>query len=486
MERTKHNPVIQNNAKELLNRLTVLSEISNRMGLARAMMGQTYNGDRDIASALGYPTALTFADYFARYRFQDIAKAIIDIPADDTWRGDVIVEESKDDKETDLEKSWLELSDNLKLKSVFCRLDKLTGIGKYGILLLGFNDTRTMEVYAQPINKSIGATKEGAPGLKLVYVKPFSEGSVKVAEYVTEPADKRYGLPKLYDITFQESGSSNSQTVKVHYSRVIHVVDDILESEIEGHPRMESVFYRLIDLEKIIGGDGEMFWRGARPGYANVVDKEFSMSPTDLAKLQEQVEEYEHNLRRFITVQGVDVKSLAQQLADPKNHVDIQIQMISAKTRIPKRMLTGSERGELSSSQDSDEWKSNVQARRDEYAELRILRPFIDRLIELGILPKPSTGRYSVRWTDLFAMSAKDKTEIGKNRATALKDYSTNPEARSIVPIRAFMTYFLGMDDEEIEITLEMLDEEMKSEPPLSEEEMETVKQAGEDTNQQE
>lgn len=479
MERTKHpSTEIQNNAQQLMERLMVLNTISSRVGLAKQMMLQTYNGDRNLASALGYPTNITFQDYYSRYCFQDIAKAVIDKPVDRTWKGDVLIEESKDDQETALEKAWVELSNRLKLKSVLCRLDKLTGIGHYGVLLLGFSDTTSLEVYATPVNKS--------NGLKLQYVKPFSEGSATIAEWDTSPNSDRFGWPLTYNLVFKQADSSTSQTVTVHYSRILHVVDDILESETEGHPRLQSVFYRLIDLEKILGGDGEMFWRGARPGYVNEVDKEFSITKPQLEELQKQVDEYENNLRRFMTVQGMSIKSLQQQLADPLNHVDIQIQMICAKMNIPKRVLMGSERGELSSGQDADEWSTTIQTRREEYVELRILRPLIDRLVELGILPPASTTGYTIRWEDLFSLSPTQKTEIGKNRATALKDYSANPEARSIIPIKAFMTYFLGMDDEEIEIVLQMAAEEVGSEPGLSEEEMQTIKQAEEVENNEE
>lgn len=476
MERTKHsNNELQTNALELMQRLDILGTIGARYGLARRMMGQTYGGDRNLATALGYPTVITFEDYFSRYCYQDIAKAVIDKPVDRTWKGDVLIEESKDDQETALEKAWIELSDKLKLKSVLCRLDKLTGIGQYGVLLLGFNDTDSIEKYAEPVTKG--------EGLKLQYVKPFSQGSAVVSEWEENAASARFGLPLKYEVTFRSTNGTQSKTIQIHYSRIIHVVDDILENELEGHPRMQSIFYRLIDLEKILGGDGEMFWRGARPGYVNVVDKDFTITQPVLDKLQKDVDEYENNLRRFLTVQGIDVKSLEQQLADPINHVDIQVQMISAKTNIPKRVLMGSERGELSSGQDADEWNATIQTRREEYVELRILKPFIDKLIELGILPPASTGKYSIRWEDLFNMSPIQKTEVGKNRATALKDYSTNPEAQNIIPARAFMTYFLGMDDEEIDIVLQMADDEVNKEPALSKEEMETIKKAGEVEN---
>jgi hypothetical protein len=117
--------------------------------------------------------------------------------------------------------------------------------------------------------------------------------------------------------------------------------------------------------------------------------------------------------------------------------------MISAVTGIPKRILSGSERGELASTQDSGEWKTYVQSRREDHAEPRIIRPFIDRLIELGILPKPDKF-YRIDWLDLFSVSEKERVDIGKARANAIREYTTNPMAEALIPADLFLETCLG------------------------------------------
>jgi hypothetical protein len=237
---------------------------------------------------------------------------------------------------------------------------------------------------------------------------------------------------------------------------------------------LEVVFNRLYDLEKLIGGDAEMFWRGARPGYSGKLDPDFSMSEDTKNQLMDQLNEYEHNLRRFLVAEGMELSSLAQQIADPANHVDIQIQMISAVTGIPKRILTGSERGELSSAQDSSEWKDYVQGRREDHAEPRIVRPFVDRLVALQILPTPEEEEYDVKWNDLYSLSEKARVEIGKGRANALREYSTNPLAMEIVPPKAFTEHFLGFTKEQITLINKQRDESI-SEDDLKEHIEDTV-----------
>ena len=426
--------------------ISVNSEIRNRMALAQ-LLGVQYNGKRNLYNVLGYKKDLNWEDYWTQYSRQDIAAAIIDRPVKMTWRGAVQVIEVKDSKTTALEAAWEALENDLKIKSKLIRLDKLTGIGKYGVLLLGFSDITDKTKWGTPVVPS--------KTLKLMYIKPFGEYSAKIQRFETNPLSPRYALPLFYNIQVE------NETIVVHYSRVLHIVDNALESDIYGKPRLEVVFNRLQDLEKLIGGSAEMFWRNARPGYTGTIDKDMTMGSEEESKLEKQLDEYEHDLRRILINQGVNLQALQAQIADPKNHVDVQLSMISAVTHIPKRILIGSERGELASSQDQDEWMGIIQTRREEYAEPQIIRPLIDLLISYNVLPKPIGNEYTVSWQELYAQSTKDKAEIGKTRATALKEYTQNPVAQDLLPLEAFLKYVLGMDDDEITYIVALREEEL-------------------------
>lgn len=429
-----------------------VSQIANRARLA-ARLGQQYNGDRDLYQALGYKKDLTYDDFAAQYSRQDIAKAIIDRPAKATWRGKLKVEESEVEETTAFEKAWTTLDKKLKLISTFSRVDRLAGVGRYAVLFLGLDDAKKEEDFAKPV--TVGTRK-------LKYIKPYDEGSVEILMFDKDAKSERFGLPLIYGIKMTMEDGQTSQDYQVHFSRIVHIVDDVLDSEIYGIPRLEPVFNRLQDLEKIIGGDGEMFWRGARPGYQGVTDPDFQVTPESKADAKDQIDEFEHNLRRIIISEGYELKALAQEISDPKSHVDVQLQMISAETGIPKRILVGSERGELASTQDSDEWKEYVQTRREEHAEPHIINPFIEICLKYGILPKPISGDYSIMWKDLFTKSEKEKTEIGKNRATAIREYMTSPMVSMIFPPKAFFEFCMGLDDDQIARISKLSEEEMK------------------------
>jgi hypothetical protein len=430
-----------NNIYELM----VNSAILGRAQLA-SVLGLSFSGDRDIYQALGYDTDVTWQQYVAQYARQGFAAAVIDRPVQSTWGRGFQLVEAGDDEETQLEKVWRDLKKNLGLISMFARLDRLTGLGSYGVLLLGLSDVNDAQAFRRP---AVGKS------LKLNYVRPFSgmanQGDAQISKWVTDPSNERYGRPELYSITLRNLSTGDQQILEVHHTRVIHVADGLGSSEIEGTPRLQAVWNNLKNLEKIIGGSAEMYWKGARPGYALEAEKDFQI-PTDiLENMQDQFDEYEHNLRRIIALQGMKVNPLAQQVSDPSASVDVQIQEMSATTGIPKRILTGSERGELASSQDRENQADYIEDRQLNFAEPRIIRATVDRFIELGILPSVSTpDGYAVQWPDTREPSDKDRADVGKVRADAIKSYASAPTAEAVMPIQSFLRLCLGLTEDEI------------------------------------
>ena len=447
MKRTKPNNKQVSNLIDKYGALQIAGVLATRLA-SLERLGYQYSGDRDLYQVLGYKKNLDFTDYYAQYQRQDIAKAVINRPINATWRGDINILEANEEDETPLEKAWKELEHNLHIKSTLSRLDKLSHIGRYGVLLFGFDDIKNLVDFGNPVKGK----------RKLLYLKAFAEVNAEIAEWETNPNDSRYGKPKFYSLmsSNKEDGITDvGQSVKVHFSRVLHIAPNLLDSDVYGIPELQDVFNRLIDIEKLVGGSAEMFWRGARPGYHGKINPEYQLTQEVQDGLKDQLDEYEHNLRRIIIGQGIDeFKELAMQVADPASHMDIQLKMISAVKGIPLRILTGSERGELASSQDRDSWFDKITERREEFAEPIILRAFINKLQEVGVLPFSTEETFDIEWTDLWATSDKEKAEVGNIRATALKEYSMSNQ--DIVSPQAFFRFFLGFSDEDAELIEEM------------------------------
>ena len=105
--------------------------------------------------------------------------------------------------------------------------------------------------------------------------------------------------------------------------------------------------------------------------------------------------------------------------------------MISGATGIPLRILVGSESGELASSQDENNWNSRVDERRTTFAGPCILRPLVQKLIDIGELVP--NGKWYVDWPKATAISEADRASIAVNKTTALRNYVSTPGAEMVV-----------------------------------------------------
>jgi len=447
--------------------IQVNDEIINRNKLARTL-GYSYQGERNIYTSLGYPTSIDYEDYFARFIRQDIANAIIERPVKYTWKNGVTIHNPAQEGD-ELDKAWKALKKELKLDLRFRTVDKLSSIGEYAVLLLGFDDVKVLHDFTKPVT---------AGARKMLYVTSYSQVAAKISVYDKNPASKRFGMPYMYNIqSGTEDGDSTS--LVVHYSRILHVTGEMLTSDVKGVPTMEKVWNRLMDIEKVSGGSAEMFWRGARPGYQGVVKEGFEADDGLDEAMNDKILKYENELTRIFINDGIELKDLAPQVEDPSAHIGVQVDLISAATGIPKRILMGSERGELSSNQDASAWADIVDNRREEIAEPQIIEPFVDLCMEHGILPKTP---YETEWTSLHQTSDKDKAAIGQTRAQALKAYGDSMGAQEVMPPEAFLKFIMGLESEQIEeiITLidansfvdpeDTIDEPIEEEPIIEEE----------------
>jgi len=141
-------------------------------------LGYAYGGDRDVYTALGYTKELTYADYNAKYQRNEMASAVIDRPVHKTWKGNVgVVAMTEDDEGED--STWNEASrklwKDLKLKNIFIRADKLSQLGEYGVLMMGFSDVTKVEEFKQAVDVS--------DKLELLYVKPYQQESAQIAKW---------------------------------------------------------------------------------------------------------------------------------------------------------------------------------------------------------------------------------------------------------------------------------------------------------------
>ena len=403
-------------------------------------LGLSYDGTRDIYRTLGYTRTPAYDHYAAHFARNPIANRIVRAYPEAAWSLPPEIRSSEDPSEADdFTEAIAELDRNLGLFAALRTADTLSGVGQYAVLLLGLSDGTT------------ASAPTGRAGTQLLYMMPFSQANVVSVLFDEDPTSPRYGLPTEYSLrigtAFGESPAGRQ--IVAHWQRCIHLAPGKTESRVYGTPRLEAVLNRLDDLEKIYGGSAEAFWRGVAMRYhADVRDGFQSSAQTDAA-IKDQLQAMIHNMGDMITTRGTTLSQLAPAVVSPSDHVDIIFQAISAQTGIPKRILTGSERGELASSQDREEWLAGkVAGYQTTYAEPEVLRPTIDRLIGLGVLPEPAGGQYVVVWPTLADRSEADSATVGETKTRALVAYAGQPVAEDVLPRSIFRREILGLSDE--------------------------------------
>ena len=425
-------------------------EVIANATIARAeLMSQFLNPGKDINHECGYPTSITKQNYRELYDRMGLASRVVNIFPEESWSLLPEINENEDEKETEFEKQWKEIQEEKHVYQILKRIDVLSGIGRYGLLLIGIDDGKRLNEPVESINPVTGETMEGegTKERKLLYLKPFDESVVDITAREGDATSPRYGKPTKYSIKFEniKDGTTGGESKEVHWTRILHVTDNRISSDIVGEPRMKKVYNRLLDIRKVLGGSGEMFWKGGFPGISINVDPSATFSTEQQADMKTEMRNYSQSLQRYFSADGVDVKMLETQVADPRGNLDCQVDFICAALGIPKRIFVGSERGELASSQDSKAWNKRIAHRQEFYLTPLLIREFIDRLIALRVLPV--VDNYGITWPDLNAPSDSEIAEVAGKQTEAMSKYVAGT-VDHLIPPREFLTMIMKFSDE--------------------------------------
>jgi hypothetical protein len=436
-------------------------EIVDNLMMSRGdFFAQFADPRRDYEKECGHPKGFIPVEmYQEQYDRNSIAARVVQVYPKETWQVQPTVFEKESPKiDTPFEKAWHTLGRQLQANGVeqnffqdekgsevwetLKRADELSGIGRFGIILLGINDNKSL---AEPV---VPSAKN-----RLLFMNVFPEVLVKINKTDSDKNSPRYGQPIEYQVSFNSPGYSgtgeglNQTTEEVHWTRVIHVADNILSSKVFGVPRMQQVLNNLLDLKKLYGGSAEMYWRGAFPGLS------FETHPglggdakVDFAKIKGSVEDFMNGLQRYMALVGMSAKSLAPAVVDPTPQIMVQIQAICIMLGIPMRVFMGSERGQLASGQDDAAWNDRLRERQHNHVTPRIIVPFVNRLIWLMILPRPEG--FSVSWPELTSQTPQEKAQVSFSRSQAMAQY-INSGSDELMSPQDFLVSIIGFSEEE-------------------------------------
>jgi hypothetical protein len=452
---------------------------------------------RNIDKECGYPESDIDAERLQHFYDRDaVASRVVEVLPKESWQvTPEVYEEEEGETVTAFEEAWDNLSRQLRgeqshyqdekggaVWEYLIRADILSRVGRYGVILVGIDDGLRLsepakgieELFSMPAQKgdapadltgvySFSLNADAVSGRKLKYLRVFPESLASIVRFETNPTSPRYGQPVSYRLAFGDptattpAGTQPRSSAEVHWSRIVHVADNLRHSEVFGVPALQPVFNRLYDLKKIFGASGEGYWKSGigtlvletNPQLAGAAPR------VDSAGVRDMVESLWYGLEKGLYLNQMSAKMLSPSITDPTPYINAQIEAICIQLGIPVRVFKGSERGELASSQDDAAWNDRLKARQCGYLTPRVIVPFVDRLIMLGVLPEPSG--YSVYWPDLTSHSDGEKADVCTKKTAALAQY-VQSGASEVVGEHDYLTRFQGFSDEEATAILEEAD----------------------------
>jgi hypothetical protein len=437
--------------------------MDSRANLLRGMLD---GENRSINDACKYPATITPEDYQQMYDREGLGYRVVKAWPEETWSQDFLVTENAESELTEFEKAWEGFALQHNAYHYLARLDEQAGIGDFGVLLLGINDGKKL---SEPVDgivldgemtgRKIG---NGNTNRRLLYMSVFSRNMVKVAAIETRSDNPRYRAPTKYTLSMTnmiDGHVENIDEVEVHWTRIIPFADLCESSDISGKPRQMPVWNRLLDVRKICGGSAEMFWKGGFPGYSFEKYPDMEAAELDVDSLRDEISEFLNGLNRFFAAEGGKLVAHQASVASPMDHMMVQLKMVAMTVGIPWRILFGSEEAKVAGQQDRESLDSRVDVRRSRVIIPRMVRPFIDRLITMNILPEPVGDEnnqaygglsypYNVAWPARAEGSPKEIAETNLVLIDILVKYIQG-DCESILPLEVLLTRYLGFTEAE-------------------------------------
>lgn len=180
----------------------ITNVIYSRMNWLAGLIDENRNVDKEC----GYPETLSAGQYRQLYDRDAISARVVQVLPKESWQVQPQIFEDEDpDNETEFEKDWQAIHKNLlgykswyqddegsPIFDYLLRADILSGIGHYGVLLLGIDDGRTLD---QPLEGFEGMDSSSPLGTEGLYgPNPLRGDAVGYDQYTLEKI-KREGTP---------------------------------------------------------------------------------------------------------------------------------------------------------------------------------------------------------------------------------------------------------------------------------------------------
>ena len=375
------------------------------------ILGESSDGERDIYNNFKYPKQVSFQSCYWLARRNGIANRIVFGLARSSWRNGFSLKYNGEKVES---------AELAQIKARFTqaieRADILNRMGRFSVLLVGVPD-------GLELSKPIGTFSKSQIGD--VYFQPYSYDGIEIASYESDPTNPRFQLPKTYQLTIRQRGTSkdiNTKVLIVHWSRLIHICENSLDSDIEGMAALEPVYNRILDWEKVVGGTSEGVYQNANTPISLEIDPEFASNATKDQReaLEEEADKWTNRFKKFIKLAGTKAKAIIVPIHDPTGQANTLIKEISAYTGIPARVLTGEGAGQLAGAEDRLAYNTIVREREEFFCS-----PLISRFIEIMTACGVFDFEYDkIDWNEAESATEKEKAEVQEIKSKTVKNIS--------------------------------------------------------------
>lgn len=399
---------------------------------------------------LGYPDSINFEACLDMFKKSGIAQRIITSFTDEVWGNPPMIKSVENDSSSHLfAEDYREFSRRVNLEQVFRQAEILAKIGRFSVIYLGIESGEDTQ---SPVD-SIDSFDD------IAYIKAFGEDAVTVEALNSDPTSPYYGTPEIY--RFKESLGETPDQFKrsprdifVHRTRMVHIVWSNLGQQVWGEYYLESIFPKLIDLNKVVGGGANMFWLNGRGGIS-VDFKEGFAPPSDKTKkdiyfreIQDSYADYSEGIKRLIVSHGLEYNPINHVLPSPKPFFEALMAFICGTYGIPWRMLLGTEQGSQSSTEDRNNFEQSVTKYRSSFSEPVVLRGLINHILSLGAYS--GYADYVVEWNQLYGLSEIDEMEILAKKMEMIEKYAASDGAVALIPPEQFLEVFLKLPEDVI------------------------------------
>lgn len=397
----------------------------NRMAYAQGFSAPSNFGDtlRNDAAQYGYPCQLTFNEYFNAYSRGGFFSALVDIIPERCFNQFPTIVDGDDndstrDGDTAFEREFKKLNSKFNLIRTFKEAEKYKDVGHYSAIIPIFKESGENPSLQNPPGKAMG----GVDSLRAINVYYESECEAST-DVVSDIMDEDYNKPEYYTVNptaLSSRQTTNAAQIKFHRDRVF-LLTNATSPVIYGKPALEAPFNALFDAIKIRGAAAEGYRKNSMQKTILNAENDIAMKilndPNLSKKLDESYDDFNNGFNTTLKTGGMSASVLQGTIEDPTGTFTICMQEACAARRAPVTEVIGFMTGERSSSENSSAFSKRLKGEQENEYGPR-LKSFLWWLVDLGILPEPSSGEIEIIWPDIAEPTLSEKLEMAGKMMT--------------------------------------------------------------------